>query len=730
MRLLQPYKQLNKLKLKESFEPRLRWAVRMAISAMVPLIWGIYTDRLEEAGWIALAAECICWVELKGDFQQRLMLLAGGAALAIIFSILGTLAAGSIWFSILLVAFTGFITSLLKSVGSRGMSLALCVYALFIFCNAFPVEGERALAERTVLIAIGAVWNSVAAIAVSLFTPAQEPYRRTIAKIWNSIADLTHQLSLGWEGKGPRSNEHLIYLKEKEIRTALDESLEIFDKMVHESTEKEGHTYNLAHVRKAAAIVGAQMLTISEELSTISIYRLDSHISVKVFTILRALEQTLERMAIYTISKDGEEEIILQSRLYRLSKLTEILKDKIANDEFPEKETLLRFIQIAERNTGVLSSAFKNLTDLSGEQTMGRSYPFMKTFYILHPKYWWQYIRLLVDFNTYTAKYALRTAIAAAFAMFIYKWWDIDHGYWIPFTLLIVMQTHFGATFTKARDRVIGTVAGGIAGGLLLRIPSAGIYIQEFILFLTFIPMIVLMKKHYAWAVFFITLNLVLLFNINREISSMLILIRALSTIGGAAIAVFAGFALMPMWDKRHLPLHLADAVYKNYVYFITTLYPNSNPTNSWTKEKRMAESGNSNVFDSFTRYMQEPGFRKRPYAIFYYIITHNIRITRELNNIQLEVQNNTDEEIDIKPEEYDIRIKKCREWFEKDVKILRQLRIDKKDIYPIIDVKQNPTEAYTKNQLIYIEKMLVELKAMNKDLQVLAEKLPRIMRL
>ncbi len=700
----------------------------MALSAMVPLLWGLYTGRLVEAGWVALMAECICWVELKGDFQHRLKLLAGSSALALSFAILGSATGHIVWLSVVLMAVVGFISSLLKNIGNRGSGLAICVFALFIFCNAYPVTTWPDLKERILLVSIGVLWNGVAAIISSFFIPAQRPYRRSIAFIWKSIEELTTTISKGWEGTGPMSNEHDIYLKEKEIRTAIDASLDLFEKMAHESNEKDGHEHILAQVRKAAALAGAQVLTITEELANLKRNQLDSAIRIKIFTILRATEQALERMAVYTINPEKAEELILRSRINRLYKLVELLRERLPVEDTTDKQHILRFAQLTERNTKLIEAAFNHLQGIVNERSMILSYSLMKTIFILHPKYWVRYIQLLFNFSTFTARYALRTAIAAAIAMFIYKFWNIDHGYWIPFTLIIVTQTYFGATWNKARDRVIGTVAGGLVAGLLLKLPT-GLYLQEALLFLTFIPMVYYLRRRYSVAAFFITVNLVLLFNINRELNDMVILTRALSTIAGSAIALVAGFALLPTWDKEWLPKHLAKAVYANYTYFRAVFFPGPEDL-PWTRYKGKAESANSNAFDSFNRYMEEPSFRKRPFAIFYYIITHNIRITRELNNIELE-QGDQTEAMDVAiTQRQQQLVMDCLAAFNENIPCIRKL-----DAETAFD-KLEPTQAtpqfqpLSPHQEIYLEKMLVELKAMHKDLAVLAEKLPRIMQL
>lgn len=701
----------------------------MAIAAAAPIIWGLYTGKMEQAGWIALMAECICWVELKGDFIQRLRLLSAGTALAVFFAILGSISGGYAWLSIGLMVVVGFITSILRNIGDRGSALAICVYALFIFCNAYPVHTLPELEERTILVLIGAGWNAVAAVFASIFITAQQPYKRTIAIIWKSISELTVTISRGWDGTGPRSNEHDIYIKEKAVRTAIDSSLNLFEKTAQEADTKDGHEYILAHVRKAASVVGAQVITISEELSNIDRKQLDTNLRIKIFTMIRALQQAVDRMAVFVITLKPEEELIVKSRINRLYKLATLTREALEEKDIPDKQQILRFVQLTERNARIIESATRNLGEIKNERSMVRSYPLMKTFYILHPKYWPGYIRILFNFNTFTARYALRSAIAAGIAMFIYKWWNIDHGYWIPFTLMIVMQTYFGATLKKSLDRIIGTLAGGLVAGLFLRMPT-GLYLQEAMLFLSFIPMVIFIRKKYSVAAFFITLNLVLLFNINKEINDALILTRALSTIAGAALAIVSGFVLLPYWDKKWLPVHMSDAIYNNYQYFVSLFFPEQEEYN-WTKYKRKAESGNSNVFESYNRYTHEPGFRKKPYAIFFYIITHNIRITRELNNIRLEQEHDpaTDATAQTNVAQNQL-IDECLESFNNNISLIKHINPEGK--YEMIlpgQATQYPGPL-SQQQLLYIEKMLIEIKAMNTDLEILREKLPRIMQL
>ncbi len=285
---------------------------------------------------------------------------------------------------------------------------------------------------------------------------------------------------------------------------------------------------------------------------------------------------------------------------------------------------------------------------------------------------------------------------------------------------MIVIQPYFGATFKKARERVIGTLLGGLAGSLLLHLP-AGLHIKEGILFLTFILMVYFIKKQYAIAVFIITLNLVLLFNIELAYNDRLMITRAICTIGGSLLAIVSGIALLPTWDKKWLPSHLADAIYSNYEYFIATFYSESRIT-SWTRYKRISESKNSNVFDSFNRYVEDRGKEKS--LEYYDLITYNVRITRDLNNIHLEQDEKRITQATYATPAQQKRINDCLELFNTTIKYLPTFSPDIRRV-----TKENTSDISTpfilnETQMISLEKLIIELKSMQDDMRKLSNQL------
>jgi uncharacterized membrane protein YccC len=705
----------------EALEPTLSWGLRMAIAASIPLIWGFYTGHSEAAMFITLTAECICWVELKGTFSQRFKTLLGGSILTILFGLLGTFTAYNKWLSIAAMPVVAFIASLFKNLGDRGSGLAICVYLLFIICDAYPVHNAQEIEARALYVLAGGAWTVLVSTIISSFMPEKKPYRRSIGLIWKNIADLIETTAKGWNDKSQRSSLRELYLKEKEVRAAINASFSFHDKMAHQVNKKDQAEYNLAQVRKASSLIATHIISISEEIETINMRTVENSVRMQFASLFSGLKQTATRMSVYIVYLKPEERLLLVSRISRLNKLLLLLKGNQFAATDNNSQALQRCIHLAERTLRLIETCMNRLDMLGKDLPVFRSYSLIKTLFTLHPQHWIQNLKLLFNFNTFTTRYAARAALAASIAMFIYKWFDIYKGYWLPFSVIIVLQPYFGATFKKAIERIIGTVVGGLAGGILLRVHT-GIYLNEILLCLSFILMIYYLRRNYAVAVFIVTLNLVLLFNLEEELEPIILVTRALATVGGCALAVVAGFAFLPHWDKKWLPVHLAKAINCNYDYFIRTFF-NTGIERNWTKHKRNAESNNSNVFDSFNRYMSEPSARKKHYANYYQLIAHNVRVTRELNNIHLEQDARRGEKLGSATAEQQQMINTCLQWFNKNIELLKIFDKDIEIKALQFDEEFRTAFSLTETQAFYVDKLHIELREMYYDLEKLIEK-------
>lgn len=630
---LAPYKKLSTLLQNESLEPMMSWGFRMALSGTIPILWGVITGHIEEAVWITVTAEAVSWVELKGSFTWRIRVLLAASALAICSAVLGSVTGHSLLLSCIAMFGVGFVATILKNVGDRASGLAITLYLLFIICNAFPLNTGEEMQQRLVLIAVGAAWPVIVGLGASAFMPEQEPFRRQIAIIWRSIAALADAVSRSDNRPGYTSSLAQVYEREKDVRLAINNSFEFYGQAANQASTGNNRHYQLAQLRKVAGLVAVNVIAMGDEMEHISVHQLDKALRVKAAALFGALRGVSERLSAYVITMNPEERLLVQSQINRMRKLTGLIREYPMPPGMRQAAAIARILQLTERTARLLDNALLRVEEMGGDRPVFRSYSLIKTAFVLRPRFLAENLLSMLRINTLTFKFAIRSAVAATVALFIYKWYEIDHGFWIPFSVMIVIQPYFGATFKKARDRTSGTLLGVVAGSFLLWLPK-GYFLHEAVLFITFILMVYFVKKKYSYSAFFITLNLLLLFNIESSFSNMLMVTRVVATIGGSLLAVAAGWLLLPTWDKKLLPAYVARAIAANCEYFVKTLFVPEEHQN-WTRYKRQAESENSNAFESFNRYLQEPGSEKKD--AWYSLITCNVRITRNLNNIHME---------------------------------------------------------------------------------------------
>ncbi|MBL7712022.1 MAG: FUSC family protein [Chitinophagaceae bacterium] len=695
----------------------LSWGIRMTIAVIVPLFYGLYTHRSADAMWIIVAAESICWVELKGSFAQRVRILLGGAFLALVFGFAGCISSGHLWLSLLLMLVVVFIASLFKNLGERGSGLSLAVYVMFITANAYPVADFNETIERCGYILIGGAWTFVVGTVASLFMSEQTPYKRSIAFIWKSTASLADVIDKGWDGRTQKAGIREVYLKEKEVNAAIESSLQLYDKRAYHNNHDSENAHLMAQLRRTVYLTSATLMTLAEELDNIKQNLLTGEQKQSIHAILKSIAVICERMTIYTVTSKPEEEILLRSRIIRLHNMIALLRE--SDIPVSEQRSVKYVLHFTGRIVRFVEEGIGYINSVGGDRKVYRSYSLMKTLLILHHRHWINSIRRLANVNTHSFRYALRTALVATLALFIYQWFHIDHGYWLPFTVMIVTQPYFGATLKKALDRVLGTVSGVVAGGLLLALP-ADWHSKEVLLIVSPVLMVYFLRKQYSVATFFISVFLVALFAAENSLETEVILTRALCTVGGAALAVVGEFALLPTWDKDWLPRHLADAIHANYQYFLFTCYPNHfSSIHQWTHYRRIAESANSNAFDSFNRYLQEPTSKDKEFSLYYQMISHCIRITRELNNyhIEMDVQKKN-----VGKDEFVRQKKKIFEFLEQFNEIERRVKKMNWDRgHSGQELLENVTVSYiplNETQSLYLDKLGVELNAFVRDMQ------------
>jgi uncharacterized membrane protein YccC len=235
--------------------------------------------------------------------------------------------------------------------------------------------------------------------------------------------------------------------------------------------------------------------------------------------------------------------------------------------------------------------------------------------------------------NPVLLRYTLRVTILSALAVAVYEIFKVPRGYWIAFTIMVVLQPDYGSTRQRAGERILGTIAGTVLGSALIwvRLPLSvhiGLAAVTAFLFAYFL------KRRYGWAVFFVTLMLVLITDAVTHVSLEFTVGRLLSNLAGGIIALVAALLFWPSWEQEQFPRLIAAAVRANrdYLLAIAAHLKTGEPyTGNVITAKRVIERANSMVAASLQRMLAEPAARQHQPERTASLTTNNQRLTRAL---------------------------------------------------------------------------------------------------
>ncbi|HEP1895469.1 TPA: TIGR01666 family membrane protein [Kluyvera cryocrescens] len=162
-------------------------------------------------------------------------------------------------------------------------------------------------------------------------------------------------------------------------------------------------------------------------------------------------------------------------------------------------------------------------------------------------------------------RHAVRMSLVLCAGYVFIQFTGLQHGYWILLTSLFVCQPNYNATRHRLALRIIGTLV-GVALGLpiLLLVPS--LEGQLVLIVITGVLFFAFRNVQYAHATMFITLLVLLCFNLLGE-GFEVALPRVIDTLIGCGIAWIAVSFIWPDWKFRNLPRVLERAVDANCRY-------------------------------------------------------------------------------------------------------------------------------------------------------------------
>ncbi|MNJ90930.1 Inner membrane protein YccS [compost metagenome] len=644
----QPIKQFNTILQQEYLEPTISWSIRVVLALNVPLIvFPLFLGFSYHIIWAAFGAYMLTLIDYRGSHYLKMIIQAVEAILILIAAIIGMNIGDSVILSVAGMLVIGVFAALIRNWSDYGSTIGVGVGFFYLFGISNPTDFSESLVYGKYII-YGSLW-AIAIIFLSFPFSASNPLRRSVATVWKRNTDYLDALIqhfLNAQSKDLRQ----ITAKEIEIRSAVDKSIELFNGRKENSRFKAEHYDQMIEIRKSAAYFGASIKLLHEELETISTeIPLVRNQSI-LYKTLSALSQASARLSIVIFTFRGEDLTMAKVRIKRFEIAAGILKENIQKQELSEDQRLILNQFIVSLNQ---CQQFMEKT----VQLMDQKLNFKRSNYFenyklsfnhfiagLQPRVMFQVIREIFNLDSQQFKYALRVGLGLALSVFIFKFFRIDHGHWIALTLLIVIQPYYGATRKKGFERIIGTVAGIVAGGAIMLLP---IKHETFVVILIFISFFVAyyLRNNYKVGVFFVTIMMVVMMQLSKQGSWDLIWWRVLSTLIGSALAILISFAFWPIWEKQRFPALLNSSFNQNLFFLNQVIlnYQKKLPAGvTWHRSRRQSEAANNNLFACIQRMYEEPQAFQRQIDVHFAKVGSNIRISREITSLAFSLEKET----------------------------------------------------------------------------------------
>jgi hypothetical protein len=613
-------------------------ALRAMVAFAVPVLLCHWLNQMAEAVFISTAALNLSLPDLRGGYKVRVGIMATMTFLAASSAFLGVYCAGNVAEAVLgmgMVALGGGVWRHLSA--DYGPSMAVSSALLFLL-GLSQGGGIHVAVHLGELTALGGAFATGVHACTWLIRP-QHGLRYAAAETWVAASDLVAAMRPAAEG-GTSGSKSLTVL-EGELRATLDRTFVILG-----ATGKRKPTAlitDLEEMRREVVHLTMRVMALNTSLESV-VNRPDfARCLPALDSALKSLSDAARSVAITIIMHRPENLAASGARLQRCQHLFTAFDEQVASG-IDEPGAIESFAQVRAATAQVAKGLPCVLTALERCTEHGKvrvsfaaTLPDISRYSIGSFAGW---MRPAAQLDPVLIRHSIRMAVFTMLAVALYEGINVPRGYWIAFTIMVVLQPDYGSTRQRALARIGGTVGGIVlAGGLLeFKLP---LYAIDAVATMMAFLFAYFLKRRYWLAIFLITINLVLITETVSPVRKDFMVARIIATLVGGGLALLAARVFWPAWEGEKFPTLLAKAVRANQT-FLLSLFGAALPVAGEPADplmaRRRSENANRNLAASVERLQGEPaGIRENPDRAAA-LATYCQRTTRALNVLAVQM--------------------------------------------------------------------------------------------
>jgi uncharacterized membrane protein (TIGR01666 family) len=576
--------------------------LRVAAVILLPALIGSYTGHLDIGLTLSLGAMCVSLTDSPGPVIHKKNGMLFCVAFAFMVALLTAFARLNVYTMGLEIVLVTFFFSMFTVYGNRASGVGNAAILVMILTMDSPVAPNQALPHATLILIGGLIY-----LTTSLLFHTIRPYRNSERALGECIREIATYLSVKADfydtSKPLDENYKKLIAQQIVVNEKQDAVRELFFKtrlIVKEST----------NTGRRLVFTFVETVDLFEDI-TAAFY--DYDLLRKQFghtEALHLINQSLKKIVIElehtgfaiqtgsTFKKGFDYDAEIRQLKSRI--------DLIAEKE-PANKLVLHKIIVNIRN---LLSDLINIEQYFEAEVKQKKASLDHSHFISHqsldPKIFWNNLSL----PSSSFRYAVRVSVGCIVGFIMAKMLAYGHhSYWILMTIAFMLKPAFSLTKQRNIQRVVGTLAGGALGVLILvLIPNQTVHFVFMVLFM--IGTYSFMRINYLAMVICITPYVLILFSLLGAGYKDVIQERVLDTLIGCGIAFLASYLLFPRWESEQLKTYMAGILKANAAYMQKVLEALSGHKVSVLEYKLARKDvylNSANLSAAFQRMLSEP---------------------------------------------------------------------------------------------------------------------------
>ena len=617
--------------------------VRMAAGILFPSLLMFYNHQLAVGVTMSVGALCVSVSDTPGPVRHRLNGMLACCFLLFTMSVLVSYANDHPVLLGTLIVTAGFVLSMLTVFGNRSSAVGVAALFIMVLTLQSPLYGTDIWIHAGYTLA-GAIWYTL----YSLLLYRLRPFKFIQQVLADYVTEVGVFLRLRGSlyQKNPNYEAVQVALLQQQIKIETQQqtlsNLFLNTRTIVKESTNTGRVLVKAYI-EVTALYSSVMTTFQEyvllhkQFDSTNILEEYSH-------VIEALSDELADISLAIRSGiPAERNNVAAIRLQQASTAFDELRQNYMSsknvEHFVSLGRILKNIEDLSEKINRLFVFSTNKVNLKkgniNETDWSSSVPIQN----IRPSIFYDNL----NFKSNIFRHALRVSLALLLGFIATLFFNVNHGYWILLTIVVILKPTYAISKRRNTDRLIGTLIGIVIGLLLLYfIKNDPVLLVLMVLLMT--GSFMFFRTNYFMSVLLMTPYLLIVFHFlfPGNLSQMM-MERLIDTGIGSVIAFLASLFLVPAWEKTQIPSYMLQMLQRNASYYESV----ATPFTGLAKEdgakilatRREVLIVLANLSDAFTRMLSEPKRYQEAAKTVHRFVSLNHTLTAHLATLSFLLQ-------------------------------------------------------------------------------------------